>query len=134
MITPVLAICIGACLGALARWQLALWLNPNSLTIAGTVLPLGTLSANLIGGYLVGVCVAVFQALPQLDPIWRLALVTGFLGALTTFSSFSAEVVSMLMQQRYALAVTTAAVHLLGSLLLTIAGMKSAALFLTARA
>lgn len=132
MMPSVLAICLGACLGALARWQLGLWLNPTSVTVAGTVLPMGTLSANLIGGYLVGVCVAVFQALPQLDPVWRLALVTGFLGALTTFSSFSAEVVSMLMQQRYALALGTAAVHLLGSLLLTIAGMKSASLLLTA--
>ena len=84
---PVLAICLGACVGALARWQLGLWLNP--VATAGTVLPWGTLAANLLGGYLVGVCVAVFQALPQLDPVWRLALVTGFLGALTTFSSFS---------------------------------------------
>ena len=129
---PVLAICMGACFGALARWQLGLWLNPT-LTVAGTVLPIGTLAANLIGGYLVGVCVAVFQAMPQLDPLWRLALVTGFLGALTTFSSFSAEVVSMLIQQRYTLALTTAAVHLLGSLLLTIAGIKSASLFLLLR-
>ena len=129
---PVLAICIGACFGALARWQLGLWFNPT-LSVAGTVLPIGTLAANLIGGYLVGICVAVFQAMPQLDPLWRLALVTGFLGALTTFSSFSAEVVSMLMQQRYTLALTTAAVHLLGSLLLTIAGIKSASLFLLVR-
>ncbi len=129
---PVLTICMGACLGALARWQLSLWLNPT-LAVAGTALPMGTLAANLIGGYLVGVCVAIFQAMPQLDPLWRLALVTGFLGALTTFSSFSAEVVTMLMQQRYALALTTAAVHLLGSLLLTIAGIKSASLFLLAR-
>lgn len=129
----VLAICLGACFGALARWQLGLWLNPTSVAVAGTVLPLGTLAANLIGGYLVGICVAVFQALPQLDPVWRLALVTGFLGALTTFSSFSAEVVGMLMQQRYALALMTAAVHLLGSLLLTIAGIKSASLFFLAR-
>ena len=129
---PVLAICTGAWFGALARWPLGLWLNPT-LTVAGTVLPVGTLAANLIGGYLVGVCVAVFHAMPQLDPVWRLALVTGFLGALTTFSSFSAEVVAMLMQQRYALALMTAAVHLLGSLLLTIAGMKSASLFLIAR-
>jgi CrcB protein len=129
---PVLSICIGACLGALARWQLGLWLNP-SMTLAGTVLPVGTLAANLIGGYLVGICVAVFHAMPQLDPLWRLALVTGFLGALTTFSSFSAEVVSMLMQQRYALALTTTAVHLLGSLLLTVAGIKSATFFLLAR-
>jgi CrcB protein len=126
---PVLAICLGACFGALARWQLGLWLNPT-LSVAGTVMPLGTLAANLIGGYLVGICVAVFQAMPQLDPVWRLALVTGFLGALTTFSSFSAEVVAMLMQQRYALALLTAGVHLLGSLLLTVAGIKTASLFL----
>lgn len=124
----VLAICIGACLGALARWGLALWLNP------GAVLPFGTLVANLIGGYLVGVCVAVFESLPHLDPVWRLALVTGFLGALTTFSSFSAEVVGMLGQQRYALAFGTAALHLLGSLLLTILGIRSALFFLATRA
>lgn len=128
----VLAICMGACVGALARWQLGLWLNP--VTTAGTLLPWGTLAANLIGGYLIGVCVAVFQALPQLDPVWRLALVTGFLGALTTFSSFSAEVVAMLGQQRYALALGTAALHLLGSLLLTIAGLRSATFFIAARA
>jgi len=119
----VFAICIGASLGALARWGLGLWLNP------GTLLPWGTLAANLIGGYLVGICVAVFQALPQLDPVWRLALVTGFLGALTTFSSFSAEVVGLLEQQRYGLALGTAALHLFGSLLLTIAGIKTAMLF-----
>jgi CrcB protein len=117
---PIVAICIGACIGALARYGLALWLNP------GAAMPLGTLAANLIGGYLVGVCVAVFQQMPQLDPVWRLLLVTGFLGALTTFSSFSAEVVGMLMQGRYPLALATAAMHLLGSLLLTIAGIKTA--------
>lgn len=129
---PVIAICLGACAGALARWQLGLWLNP--VATAGTVLPWGTLAANLIGGYLIGVCVAVFQAMPQLDPAWRLALVTGFLGALTTFSSFSAEVVAMLGQQRYALALGTAGVHLLGSLALTIAGMRSATFFIASRA
>ena len=73
---------------------------------------------------------AVFQALRDLDPVWRLALVTGFLGALTTFSSFSAEVVMMLGQQRYALALGTAAVHLLGSLALTVAGMRTVDLLL----
>jgi CrcB protein len=119
----VIAICIGACAGALARWQLGLWLNP--IAISGTVLPWGTLAANLIGGYLVGVCVAVFQAMPELDPTWRLLLVTGFLGALTTFSSFSAEVVAMLGQQRYALALGTAGLHLLGSLGMTIAGIRT---------
>ena len=127
----VVAICIGACLGALARWQLGNWLNP--VATMGTVLPMGTLAANLIGGYLIGVCVAVFPALPQLDPAWRLALVTGFLGALTTFSSFSAEVIAMLGQERYALATMTTGLHLGGSLLLTVLGMKSAAWVLVNR-
>jgi CrcB protein len=83
------------------------------------------LAANLIGGYLVGFCVALFNAQPELDPAWRLALITGFLGALTTFSSFSAEVVAMLSQARYGLAMFTASVHLLGSLALTVAGLKT---------
>ena len=125
----VVAICIGASLGALARWRLGMWLNT-----AGALLPWGTLAANLIGGYLVGVCVAVFQALPQLDPVWRLALVTGFLGGLTTFSSFSAEVVGMLLQQRYVLALGTTAVHLFGSLVLTVLGIHSATLLIASRA
>ncbi len=125
----VLAICLGASVGALLRWRLGLWLSTP-----GALLPWGTLTANLIGGYLVGVCVAVFQQLPQLDPIWRLALVTGFLGALTTFSSFSAEVVAMLQQQRYMLALGTASVHLFGSLLLTVAGIKSATVLIASRA
>lgn len=120
----VVAICLGACVGALARWGLGLWLN------TGTALPWGTLAANLLGGYLVGVCVAVFQAWPQLDPAWRLALVTGFLGALTTFSSFSAEVVGMLMQERYGLAGLTALLHLAGSLVLTVIGIRSAMFFI----
>jgi CrcB protein len=119
-----LAVCAGACVGALSRWGLSLWLNPYG------PIPLGTLTANLIGGYLVGICVGVFQAMPQIDPIWRLLLVTGGLGALTTFSSFSAEVVGMLQAQRYALAIGTAAAHLLGSLLLTVAGLKTVSLVL----
>jgi len=123
----VFAICLGASLGALARWQLGLWLNP------GAVLPLGTLAANLVGGYLVGICVAVFQAVPNLDPVWRLALVTGFLGALTTFSSFSAEVVGMLGQQRYALALGTTSAHLLGSLALTLMGIETVTFFIRSR-
>ena len=123
----VLSICFGASLGALARWRLGLWLSP------GSVLPWGTLAANLIGGYLIGLCVAVFQALPQIDPVWRLALITGFLGALTTFSSFSAEVVAMLQQQRYLLALSTVALHLCGSLLMTVLGLQSAALLLPGR-
>lgn len=126
------AICIGACLGALSRYGLGLWLNPTPLPPGTPVtwallLPWGTLAANLIGGWLVGVAVGVFQALPDLDPLWRLALVTGFLGALTTFSSFSAEVVAMLQAQRLGLALLTAALHLGGSLLLTLAGLRCAA-------
>jgi CrcB protein len=117
---PVIAICLGASVGALSRWGLGLWLSPSG------VIPWGTLVANLVGGYLIGICITVFQAMPQLDPLWRLALITGFLGALTTFSSFSAEVVDLLMLQRYALAVGTASLHLVGSLLLTMAGIWSA--------
>lgn len=116
----VVSICLGASLGALARWGLGLWLSHP-----GGLLPWGTLAANLLGAYLVGVCVAVFQALPQLDPAWRLLLVTGFLGGLTTFSSFSAEVVGLLLQQRLGLALATAGVHLCGSLLLTWVGVTS---------
>jgi CrcB protein len=115
----VIAICLGACLGALARWQLSVHFNTAAL------LPWGTLYANLIGGYLIGVCVGVFQQTPELDPLWRMLLVTGFLGALTTFSSFSSEVVHMLMNARYATALLTAGLHVFGSLLCTLAGIKS---------
>lgn len=122
----VLAICLGACTGALLRWRLGLALNH-----AGAWLPWGTLAANLIGGYLVGIAVAVFHQHPQIDPLWRLMLVTGLLGALTTFSSFSAEVVEMLMAAAYPQALGTAALHLLGSLALTAAGIQSARAFMT---
>jgi CrcB protein len=119
--SSVLAICIGACVGALSRWQLGLWLNPDASS--DSAFPWGTLAANLIGGYLIGVCVGLFQNFPQLDPTWRLLWVTGFLGALTTFSTFSAEVVGMLQQGRLLLALGTASLHLIGSLLLTYLGL-----------
>ena len=115
----ILAICIGACLGALSRWGLGLWLS------TGAGLPWGTLAANIVGGYLIGICVALCQSLPQLDPAWKLAIVTGFLGALTTFSSFSAEVVGLLQQSRFVTALGWSAVHLLGSLCMTYAGILS---------
>jgi CrcB protein len=121
----VIAICLGASVGALSRWGLNLWLSSST-----ELLPWGTLAANLIGGYLVGICVAVFNNLPELDPVWRLALVTGFLGALTTFSSFSAEVVGMIQLQRYALALGTTLLHLMGSLTLTILGLRTAMFFI----
>ena len=120
----VLAICCGASVGALARWGLGMWLSPGGL------IPWGTLAANIVGGYLIGVCIAAFQAMPELDPVWKLLLVTGFLGGLTTFSSFSAEVVGFMLQQRYTLAIGTAVVHVAGSLLMTVAGIKTAAYFI----
>lgn len=115
----ILAICAGASIGALSRWGLGLWLStPGSL-------PWGTVAANLVGGYLIGIAVASFQAMPDLDPVWRLALITGFLGGLTTFSSFSAEVVAMVMQGRLGLALGTAALHVAGSLVLTWLGIRT---------
>ncbi len=118
-LASIAAVSVGAAVGALARWQLGLWLSPGGL------IPWGTLAANLGGGYLIGLCVGVFAALPQLDPLWRLLLVTGFLGGLTTFSTFSAEVVDFLTQGRLGLALLTALAHVTGSLLMTWLGLKT---------
>ncbi len=118
----VIAICIGACIGALLRWRLGLWLNhPHSL------LPWGTLAANWVGAYAIGLTFAVLHANPHIDPVWRLAIVTGLLGALTTFSTFSIEVVTLLQQGRFALALGVSSLHLFGSLLLTWLGLKTLA-------
>ena len=127
-LVSVIAICLGASVGALARWGLGLWLS------TGGIIAWGTLAANLIGGYLIGVCVAAFQAMPALDPAVKLLLVTGFLGGLTTFSSFSSEVVDFLLAERYVLALSTALVHVAGSLLMTIVGIKSATYFIAKQA
>ena len=124
----VIAICCGASIGALARWGLGLWLSPGGLILWGT------LAANIVGGYLIGVCIATFQAMPALDPVWKLLLVTGFLGGLTTFSSFSAEVVGFMLAERYLLALSTVLVHVAGSLLMTIAGIRSASYFIARQA
>ena len=112
-------LCLGASLGAIARWQLSLWLNASTHW-----LPLGTLAANLAGGWLIGLLVALFQAQPGIDPVWRLALITGFLGALTTFSTFSMETVQLLQAGRAAQALALAALHLVGSLALTWFGLR----------
>jgi CrcB protein len=112
--TAFLAIGIGAMLGAWLRYGLGLWLNPVFVAM-----PLGTLAANLIGGYLVGAAVAVFHINVELSPELRLFFVTGFLGALTTFSTFSAEVVALIQRAEYAWAAGAAALHLFGSLLMT---------------
>ena len=109
-----LAIGVGAAFGAWSRWCLGLLLNPLFPT-----LPLGTLAANLIGGYLVGVAVTVFHLNVDLSPGLKLFVITGFLGGLTTFSTFSAEVVALLQRAEYSWALGAAALHLGGSLLLT---------------
>lgn len=122
----VIAICLGACVGALARWRLGLW-----LTTPGSLLPWGTVAANWIGAYVIGLAVVLFQSQAQIDPAWRLAIITGFLGALTTFSTFSVEVISMLQHGRVLLALGTASLHLVGSLLLTWLGMRTASMWFT---
>lgn len=116
--TKILAICAGASSGALLRWALGLRLNPLFQP-----LPLGTLCANLLGGYLIGFIVALLAQHATLPPEWRLFLITGFLGGLTTFSTFSAEVVDMLQQGRFGWAVGTILVHVAGSLLMTLLGL-----------
>ena len=112
--TALLAIGVGAVLGAWLRYGLGLWLNPMF-----TAVPLGTLVANLVGGYLVGVAVAVFHINVELSAELRLFFVTGFLGALTTFSTFSAEVVHLIQNARYGWAMGAASLHLFGSLAMT---------------
>ncbi|MEW5905043.1 MAG: fluoride efflux transporter CrcB [Pseudomonadota bacterium] len=115
-----LAVGLGAACGAWLRWGLGLWLNP-----ALPELPPGTLVANLIGGYLVGIAVAFFIQHPGLSPEWRLFIITGFLGGLTTFSTFSAETVTLLMRGQYAWGIGIIAAHLGGSLLMTVLGIQT---------
>jgi CrcB protein len=114
------AVSVGGIIGCLLRWLLGLWFNTQP-----SVVPLGTLAANLIGGYIVGVAVAFFAVNNNLSPEWRLLVITGFCGGLTTFSSFSAEVVTMLRQDRVFWACATIALHLFGSLLMTFAGIAT---------
>jgi len=120
MLAGFLAVGAGAALGAWLRWGLAAWLNPRWPSF-----PLGTLAANLVGGYLVGLAIAYFVARPDISPEARLFVVTGFLGGLTTFSTYSAEVVQLLMRGDYAAGTLLALAHLAGSLLLTVAGFAT---------
>jgi fluoride exporter len=120
MLWSVAAISAGASLGALLRWQLSLRLNPLL-----PALPLGTLVANLAGGYFVGVTLGWLAHHPELPPQARLFIVTGLLGGLTTFSTFSAEVVSHLEGGRLGWALAVGAAHLAGSLLLTALGLAT---------
>jgi CrcB protein len=116
------AVCVGGSVGCLLRWALGLWLNS-----APSAMPMGTLAANLLGGYIVGVAAAFFALNHNIAPEWRLLIITGFCGGLTTFSSFSAEVVLLLRQDRLFWAFATAALHLLGSLAMTFAGFATVA-------
>ena len=114
------AVAAGAVLGAWARWGLSAWLNSSN-----PGLPLGTLAANIGGGYLIGIAVAFFSSNASLAPEWRLACTTGFLGALTTFSAFSAESVELLLAGRYGAAALHSATHLFGSIAATMLGIIS---------
>ncbi len=112
------AVGAGAAIGAWARWGLSMWLNARF-----AFFPLGTFIANAAGGLLVGIAVAYFIRHPELSPAWRLFVVTGFLGGLTTFSTYSAEVVSLIEQGEVYWALGVAGGHLVVSLVLTAAGI-----------
>lgn len=122
MVWSIVAISVGAALGALMRWVLGTQLNALFPS-----LPPGTLVANLVGGYVIGIAVAFFANHPSLTPEWRLFVITGFLGGLTTFSTFSAEVVTQLTEGRVGWALATVAVHVLGSVGLTLLGIATVA-------
>ena len=117
---PIIAISLGASAGALARWQLALHLNPKM-----AMFPLGTLLANWIGAYCVGLAMAAVADRPKMSEEWRLFIITGLLGGLTTFSTFSAEVVQLLQQGRWLWAGTEISAHVIGSILLTLLGFAT---------
>ena len=114
----IIAIALGAAFGALLRWQLGSKLNSVFPTI-----PPGTLVANLIGAYVIGLCIAFFATYPAISPEWRLLVVTGFCGGLTTFSTFSAEITALLQQGRVSWALGAVAVHVAGSITMTFAGI-----------
>lgn len=118
--TAFLAVGVGAVLGAWLRWGLGTWLNPMFPTV-----PLGTLAANLAGGYLIGLAVAYFGDHGALSPEARLFVITGFLGGLTTFSTFSAEAVTLLVRAQYGWWVVHSLTHLAGSIAMTLAGIAS---------
>jgi len=120
----VLAIFFGAGLGALLRAWFNVLMEPFSSSI-----PMGTLIANLVGAYLIGIALAYLIDQPSISPLWRLFIVTGFLGGLTTFSSFSAEVVSLMQRDQLILALGLALMHVCGSLALTFLGIWTAQAF-----
>jgi CrcB protein len=121
LIYSILSIFIGAGLGALLRWVFSLGFNAWF-----PMVPLGTLASNLIGAFLIGVAVVFFTAKASLPPEWRLFVITGFMGGLTTFSTFSMEVVTLLAQGQIGWALTESALHMFGSFAFTAIGMWTA--------
>lgn len=115
MINAFIAVGLGAAIGAWARWGLGLLLNAS-------IIPIGTLAANLIGGYLMGLAFAGLVHLPQLSSEMKLFITTGFLGGLTTFSTFSAEAFHLMHREQYGFAIAHVLLHVLGSLLMTALG------------
>ncbi len=120
-----LAIGLGAAIGAWLRWGLGIWLNPNN-----TTLPLGTLAANMIGGYGIGLALVWFSQHPGISPEWRLFVITGLLGGLTTFSTFSGEVMQLITRQQYGWAMTSIGAHVVGSLSMVALGILTCRLLL----
>lgn len=115
-----LAIGVGAATGAWLRWGLGIWLNPVFPT-----LPLGTLAANLLGGFLMGMSMQFLLEHALLPPEMRLAITTGFLGGLTTFSTFSAETVTLLLREEYLWALAIVLAHVIGSVSMTLLGISA---------
>jgi CrcB protein len=123
MLNSILAISLGASVGAIMRWLLGTSLNAIFPTI-----PPGTLNANLVGGYLIGVARAVFANNPDIAPEWRLLVIAGLLGGMTTFSTFSAEVTTLIQQGRLVWATVAIGVHVGGSLVMTMLGLATVTL------
>ncbi|QHF48742.1 fluoride efflux transporter CrcB [Pseudomonas sp. S49] len=120
MLKSLIVIAVGASLGAWLRWLLGMKLNALFPTI-----PPGTVVANMVGGYIIGLAIAFFAASPTLSPEWRLLLITGFCGGLTTFSTFSAETVALIQEGRLLWALGSISLHVVGSLAMTAAGLLS---------
>ena len=124
-VMPFVAVGAGAAVGAWLRWGLGTVLNPVLPT-----LPLGTLAANLIGGFLMGVAMAVLAHFEALAPEVRLLVTTGFLGGLTTFSTFSAETVTLMARQQFGWTAALVGAHVIGSVAMTLAGIAAVRLVL----
>ncbi len=122
-VSSLLAVLIGGAIGSVLRWMFGIALNPVTPN-----LPLGTLAVNLIGGFVIGAAIAYFDHFQQLPPEWRLFVITGLCGGFTTFSAFSGEVVTRLLDQNYGWSLAIVVTHVIGSLLMTVLGIGAARL------